>query len=79
MGLSFYYGALGIGNFLSSLLVSLIDKATSLRGRESWFSDNLNHAHIDYFYWLLAGIGDVGLIIFVYISRFYSYVGQNDD
>ncbi|CDP10709.1 unnamed protein product [Coffea canephora] len=76
VGLSFYYGALGIGNFLSSFLVSMIDKATSLRGRESWFSDNLNHAHIDYFYWLLAGIGDVGLIIFVYLSRFYSCAVQ---
>ncbi|XP_027092010.1 protein NRT1/ PTR FAMILY 5.10-like [Coffea eugenioides] len=79
VGLSFHFGALGIGNFLSSFLVSMIDKATSQSGRVSWFSDNLNHAHIDYFYWLLAGIGAVGLIIFVYISRFYSYVGQNDD
>ena len=35
VGLSFYYGALGIGNFLSSFLVSMIDKATSQSGRES--------------------------------------------
>ncbi|CDP10710.1 unnamed protein product [Coffea canephora] len=79
VGLSFYYGAMGIGNFLSSFLVSIIDKATSQGDRESWFLDNLNHAHIDYFYWLLAGIGTVGLIFFVYLSKFYKYVEQRDD
>ena len=41
-------------------------------------SDNLNHAHVDYFYWMLAGIGAVGLIFFVHLSKAYSFVKQND-
>ncbi|CDP10713.1 unnamed protein product [Coffea canephora] len=76
-GLSFSYRAIGIGDFLSSFLVSLIDKITSQGGRESWFSDNLNQAHVDYFYWLLAGIGVVGLIPFVCLAKSYIYREPN--
>ncbi|XP_027093502.1 protein NRT1/ PTR FAMILY 5.10-like [Coffea arabica] len=77
-GLSFSYGAIGIGDFLSSFLVSLIDKITSQGGRESWFSDNLNQAHVDYFYWLLARIGVVGLIPFVCLAKSYIYREPNN-
>nr|XP_027094152.1 protein NRT1/ PTR FAMILY 5.10-like isoform X1 [Coffea arabica] len=78
LGLSFSQGAIGIGDFLSSFLVSMIDKITSQGSRESWFSDNLNRAHVDYFYWLLAGIGVVGLIAFVCLAKSYIYREPNN-
>ncbi|KAK6116681.1 hypothetical protein DH2020_049563 [Rehmannia glutinosa] len=56
IGLAMYLSILGIGSLLSSFLVSSIQKATIGNGQGGWFSDNLNHAHLDYFYWLLAGI-----------------------
>ncbi|CDP10707.1 unnamed protein product [Coffea canephora] len=77
LGLSFYHGATGIGSFFSSFLASAIDKATSQNGRESWFSDNLNRAHLDYFYSLLAGLGVVGLISFFHLAKSYTYSQQN--
>lgn len=74
MGLSFYLSVLGVGSFLSSLLVSVIDKlSSSVDGGESWFSSNLNQAHLDYFYWLLAGLSMVGLVAFVHFSRYFVY------
>lgn len=50
-----------------------IQKATSGDGKEGWFSDNLNQAHLDYFYWLLAVLNTTGLIAFVYFAKSYVY------
>ncbi|XP_027089742.2 protein NRT1/ PTR FAMILY 5.10-like [Coffea arabica] len=73
LGISLYFGAVGTGNFLSSFLISAIQKATSQNGRDGWFSDNLNRAHLDYFYWLLAGIGIFGFVLFAYLAKSYDY------
>ncbi|XP_021748084.1 protein NRT1/ PTR FAMILY 5.10-like [Chenopodium quinoa] len=73
VGLSLYLSIFGIGGLLSSLLITLINKATSRSGGESWFSDNLNRAHLDYFYWLLAGLSVLGLALFVYFAKSYIY------
>ena len=50
VGIALYHSILGLGSFLSSLLISVIEEATGGNGRDSWFSDNLNRAHLDYFY-----------------------------
>ncbi|QHO56058.1 Protein NRT1/ PTR FAMILY 5 [Arachis hypogaea] len=54
MGLSLYLSIFGVGNFLSGFLISVIEGVTGRDGHDSWFADNLNKAHLDYFYWLLA-------------------------
>ncbi|GLU16341.1 hypothetical protein SLE2022_327790 [Rubroshorea leprosula] len=73
LGLSLYLSIFGVGNFLSSFLVSAIDKATGTDGHYSWFANNLNHAHLDYFYWLLAGLSIIELAIYIYFSKSYIY------
>ncbi|XVF63341.1 hypothetical protein PTKIN_Ptkin09bG0080100 [Pterospermum kingtungense] len=73
VGLSLYLSVLGVGSFLSSFLISIIDKASSGDGRDSWFDSNLNRAHLDYFYWLLAVLSAVGLAIFLYFSKSFVY------
>ncbi|KAJ4963019.1 hypothetical protein NE237_022958 [Protea cynaroides] len=73
LGLSLYLSIFGIGSFLSSFLISAIEKATGGDGHVSWFSNNLNRAHLDYFYWLLAGLSSVQLAFYLYFSRSYLY------
>ncbi|PKU85419.1 putative peptide/nitrate transporter [Dendrobium catenatum] len=75
LGLAFYLSILGTGNFISGLLVSVIDEITKREG-ESWFSDNLNQAHLDYFYWLLAGLGAIALVLFVCFAQSYAYKSE---
>ncbi|KAF7107090.1 hypothetical protein CFC21_107770 [Triticum aestivum] len=72
LGLAFYLSIFGVGNIFSSVLISAIDGATKKRGA-SWFSNNLNRAHLDYFYWLLAGLCAVELVAFMVVSRVYVY------
>ncbi|XP_026458823.1 protein NRT1/ PTR FAMILY 5.10-like [Papaver somniferum] len=73
VGLGLYSSILGMGHFLSGFLISIVDKLTSGSGRYSWFSDNLNRAHIDFFYWLLAGLSAFELLTFIYVSKSYIY------
>ncbi|KAI3464332.1 hypothetical protein Pfo_020995 [Paulownia fortunei] len=69
IGLALYLSIFGIGSFLSSFLISIIDKATGGDGHYSWFSNNLNRAHLDYFYWLLAGLSAVTTAAYVYFAK----------
>ncbi|KAF8411893.1 hypothetical protein HHK36_004451 [Tetracentron sinense] len=73
VGLSLYLSIIGIGSFLSSFLISAIEEATSGDGRDSWFTSNLNRAHLDYFYWLLSGLSAIGLAIYLYFAKSYIY------
>jgi peptide/histidine transporter 3/4 len=72
LGLSLYLSIFGIGSFISSGLVSGIDKATSARGH-SWFSNNLNRGHLDYFYWLIAGLSALELLVYVFFAVIFKY------
>ncbi|RVW59011.1 Protein NRT1/ PTR family 5.10 [Vitis vinifera] len=73
VGIALYLSILGVGSFLSSFLISAIEKATGGDGQHSWFNDNLNRAHLDYYYWFLAGLSVVGLSLYRYFAKSYIY------
>uniref|UniRef100_A0A453DKV3 Major facilitator superfamily (MFS) profile domain-containing protein n=1 Tax=Aegilops tauschii subsp. strangulata TaxID=200361 RepID=A0A453DKV3_AEGTS len=73
LGLALYFSVMGIGGFISSALISFIDRVTRSGGGDGWFADNLNRAHLDYFYWLLAGLSAAELGLFVWLASSYTY------
>ncbi|CAK7344809.1 unnamed protein product [Dovyalis caffra] len=73
VGVSLYLSILGAGSFLSSFLITIINEATGGDDKQSWFANNLNKAHLDYFYWLLAGLSAVGFIAYLHFARSYIY------
>ncbi|CAK8575303.1 unnamed protein product [Lathyrus sativus] len=73
MGLALYLSIVGVGSFLSGFLISLIENLSGKDGHESWFCDNINKAHFDYFYCLLAGLSLMGFTSFVYFAKYYTY------
>ncbi|MED6167924.1 hypothetical protein PIB30_007239 [Stylosanthes scabra] len=73
MGLALYLSIFGVGSFLSGFLISIIEEVTSRDGHDSWFANNLNKAHLDYFYWLLAAISVIGFTLFISFAKSYVY------
>ncbi|CAK7357207.1 unnamed protein product [Dovyalis caffra] len=69
------YCSYSFGFFLSSLLVSLVNKITS-SGSENkgWLSDNdLNKDKLDLFYWMLAVLSFLNFLNYLFWARWYSY------
>ncbi|KAL6961971.1 hypothetical protein U1Q18_036929 [Sarracenia purpurea var. burkii] len=77
VGLSLYLSIFGVGSFLSSFLISVVENITGVDGQDSWFSDNLNRAHLDYFYWVLAGLSAVAMAAYVFFAKSYIYNRSN--
>lgn len=73
LGIAIYLSVIGAANFLSSLLITIVDHATEKSGGKSWFGKDLNSSRLDRFYWLLAGMTTVNLFMFVFFARRYSY------
>ncbi|XWS24767.1 hypothetical protein CRYUN_Cryun27aG0012500 [Craigia yunnanensis] len=73
VGLALYLSIFGVGSLLSSFFISAIENVTGGDGRDSWFANNLNRAHLDYFYWLLASLSAIGLAFYLYSTKSYIY------
>ena len=39
-----------LGNYLSTLLVTIVNNVTTRNGNLGWIPDNMNRGHLDYFY-----------------------------
>lgn len=62
----------GLGNFLSSILVTGVTKITSTGGSPGWIpAKNLNRGHLDYFYWFLAGLSTLNLALYIKCAQWY--------
>ncbi|KAG1337755.1 protein NRT1/ PTR FAMILY 8.1 [Cocos nucifera] len=62
-----------LGNYLSTLLVTIVTHVTTKNGKLGWIPDNLNRGHLDYFFWLLAVLSLVNFIVYLWIAKWYTY------
>lgn len=73
LGIGLYLSVIGAGSFLSSLVITAADRASSRGGHASWFAKDLNHSRLDLYYWLLTCIGAVNLVFYAVVATRYSY------
>lgn len=66
-GTALFWSTFAFGNYVSTVLVTLISKKTN------WLENNLNRAHLDYFYWFLAALSAVNLIFFLLSATWFRY------
>lgn len=62
---------IALGMLLSSVLLTIVTCLTTRDGAPGWIADNLNRAHIDYFFWLLAAMSAANLVFYVMCARRY--------
>ncbi|KAK9073478.1 hypothetical protein SSX86_007802 [Deinandra increscens subsp. villosa] len=74
VGLALYLSVAGIGSFLSSFLIVIVEKTTGGNGGDGWIDDNLNRGHVDYFYYLLAVISAGAFVMYLYAAKSYVYI-----
>lgn len=67
------YCSYSFGFYLSSVLVSLINKITSRSMDGGWLGGNdLNKGRLDFFYWLLAGLSLINFFNYLFWARWYN-------
>ncbi|CAA7396832.1 unnamed protein product [Spirodela intermedia] len=72
LGFALYLSIFGVGSFISGFFILVIENVSTWWG-EDWFSDNLNRAHLDYFYWLLVALSSVELLLYLYFARSFVF------
>ncbi|KAM1229579.1 hypothetical protein EV1_039472 [Malus domestica] len=71
-GAAAYLSIIGVGSFISSAVISVVQAISSKAGEE-WLGDNLNRSHLDYFYWVLAGLSALSLCAYVWFAMSFVY------
>ncbi|CAL5439746.1 unnamed protein product [Camellia sinensis] len=62
---------LAVGNLLASVIINTVDKLTRRGGKESWLTNNINKAHYESYYWLLAIMSAINIFYFLLCSWAY--------
>ncbi|GAB2269926.1 hypothetical protein Dimus_004844 [Dionaea muscipula] len=78
IGGSLFYLGMAIGSYISSFLVSVVHRATEKGSRGGWLSEDLNKGKLDYFYFVVAGLGTLNFVYFLLVSNWYKYKGCGD-
>nr|XP_043607675.1 protein NRT1/ PTR FAMILY 8.3-like [Erigeron canadensis] len=60
-----------LGNYLSSFILTVVTSVTTRGGQLGWIPDNLNQGHLDRFFWLLAGLSFLNMVVYVVCAKLY--------
>nr|XP_043624574.1 protein NRT1/ PTR FAMILY 8.3-like [Erigeron canadensis] len=60
-----------LGNYFSSFILTVVTYITSRGGKPGWIPDNLNEGHLDYFFWLLAGLSFLNMLVYIICAKVY--------
>ncbi|KAL6642567.1 hypothetical protein ACP70R_020748 [Stipagrostis hirtigluma subsp. patula] len=60
--------ALASGSYFNSLMLSIVAVATTQGGAPGWIPDNLNEGHLDYYFWMMAALSLLNLVLFLHYS-----------
>ncbi|CAL0308641.1 unnamed protein product [Lupinus luteus] len=72
LGAAAYMSTVGIGGFITNAIISIV-VAISSRAGGTWLGNNLNRAHLDYFYLVLAGLGALNFCAYLWITKTFVY------
>ncbi|KAI7737572.1 hypothetical protein M8C21_019533 [Ambrosia artemisiifolia] len=66
--------SLAMGYYLSSVLVSIVNHVTGTFRHTPWlYGSNLNHYHLERFYWLMCVLSGLNFLVYVMWAKCYKY------
>ena len=60
-----------LSQVLNTFILTMVAYFTTRGGNPGWIPDNLNEGHLDYFFWLIAGLSFLNLIVYVICAGKY--------
>ncbi|VVA24445.1 PREDICTED: NRT1/ PTR [Prunus dulcis] len=66
--------SISLGNYVSSLLVTIVMKVSTRDEMPGWIPGNLNKGHLDRFYFLLAALTTADLLVYILCAKWYKYI-----
>nr|GEW92879.1 protein NRT1/ PTR FAMILY 7.3-like [Tanacetum cinerariifolium] len=66
--------SISLGNYVSSLLVTIVMKISSNDRMPGWIPGNLNKGHLDNFYFLLAILTSADFVVYLLVANWYKYI-----
>ncbi|GMY27075.1 protein NRT1/ PTR FAMILY 5.2-like [Fagus crenata] len=79
LGTSYSMTTLGVGNFISSFLLSTVSHITKEHGHQGWILNNLNASHLDYYYAFFAILNVLNFVFFLFVIKYYVYKAEVSD
>ncbi|XP_052207344.1 protein NRT1/ PTR FAMILY 5.2-like isoform X2 [Diospyros lotus] len=76
LGTSYSMTTLGVGNFLSSFLLSTVAHITEKHGHRGWILNNLNASHLDYYYAFFCILNILNFVFFMVVTKYYVYKAE---
>ncbi|XP_058736197.1 protein NRT1/ PTR FAMILY 7.1-like [Vicia villosa] len=70
-GSSLCMASISFGNYFSSIMVKLVMVITARDGEPGWIPNNLNIGHMDRFFFLIAVLTALDLVLYVFCARWY--------
>ncbi|CAN6697158.1 unnamed protein product [Malus baccata var. baccata] len=71
LGAAAYLNVNGVGSFITRG-INLVQAISSKHG-EKWLSDNINRAHLNYFYWVIVALSTLNLCVHLWIAKRFVY------
>ncbi|KAL8228952.1 hypothetical protein R6Q57_013852 [Mikania cordata] len=71
---SLSFASLAMGYYLSTMIVSVVNSATGSSVHPGWLSgENLNHYHLERFYWLMCLLSALNFLHYLFWANRYKY------
>eukprot|EP00257_Ricinus_communis_P009896 XP_002529118.3 protein NRT1/ PTR FAMILY 3.1 [Ricinus communis] len=72
--MALFWTAISVGNYMSTLLVTLVHKFSAGPDGSNWLpDDNLNKGKLEYFYWLITLMQAVNLVYYLVCAKMYTF------
>ncbi|XP_010538507.1 PREDICTED: protein NRT1/ PTR FAMILY 7.2 [Tarenaya hassleriana] len=66
--------SISLGNYVSSLLVSIVMKISTRDEMPGWIPGNLNKGHLERFFFLLAALTTADFVVYLICAKWYKYI-----